>query len=496
MKYTWPAAFVDIKEEILSAWRVKGNIDLVRELSGHSGASILQVDVETDKHRGMAILKLSSTPDDEEIKKHRSAESGGGSYSSTHFPKLVEEYTSPSGMALLFEVAGKSLHQVQPYVRLDHSQQLRAADTISRGLLRSWNSRPVPRTGLSHPAELLGEWLRRKVDVGSRLHVFVETTLELSADQGAFSIAGKWLPNPLAYTGESLWEAAETLKILSGHVHGDLHGGNALIRVVGSDAPYYLLDFSFYRPDSPLLFDQAYFEISYLLSKRGDMHPARWLQLLTSVERDIELPGHVAEDVGIIELISVIRTSVRAWIAELHCDRTDHLTAQYTLARMAAGLNFASKRLENQNHNILAFLYAAVMLRTYLEVAEIEWEKQGPSIRQVIPAPPPSTDAWRQAWEDCDQFDPNRNAYVLVAGHSGTSDSHVLSVLGRIPWAVILDFDPGSKDSGLYAAAAPTVAFHRAVRDMLFDSISGANYQAATSWFFASGILARPDSIP
>jgi len=52
------------------------------------------------------------------------------------------------------------------------------------------------------------------------------------------------LPNPLAWLNEKPWGDAESLKILVGRSHGDLHGDNLLIRIAGDpEDPYYLIDF-------------------------------------------------------------------------------------------------------------------------------------------------------------------------------------------------------------------------------------------------------------
>jgi hypothetical protein len=495
IQHQWPDAFKALRTEIESAWQVTGSIEVVRPLAGKSGSTVLQVDVECASHKGMAILKLATESEAGEITKHEAAYSEGGRFAVHHLPKLVSKYSSANGLALLFKVAGKSLNQVQPFSRLDHPQQLGAVLLVFRQLLEEWHQ-PTARSGLVHPSELLVEWLGRKSTPGSRVFELAEDCLAIPSEETAISFLGHWLPNPVAYLQPTPWRKAESIKTLVGKVHGDLHGENLLVRIADeSQEPYYLIDFSFYRAAASSFYDHAYFEISYLLSRRGDMHGARWLSLLDAVDSDTAAEGLHVDEAGIVALAKDLRGTAREWIAKRQGDRTDHLTGQFSLARMAAGLDFAGKHLDSDHQRTLAFLYAAVALRGYLRSFGIEWDAKGPVVRGATPVLPPQTECWRGLWEACDQFDSSRAVYVLIAGRDPELSTPLAGVLGRIPWSLVLDLDADSQASGFYAEAGPVLASHRARREMVFDSIQEFNYAAATAWFFASGLTVRPDTI-
>lgn len=494
-QHNWPSGFERLKQEITTAWKVKGTIDVVRLLSGKSGSTVLAVDIETDSHRGLAILKLAAESDPTELKKHEAAYADGGEYAAHHFPKLVNAHAGSDAMALLFSVAGQSLREVQPFARLNHSQQLEAVSSTFLELTREWQC-PHSRDGLAHPADLLQEWLQNKAQPGSRLYQLSEDHLELPAAAPAFSYFGHWLPNPVAWLNREMWGAAESLKTLAGRSHGDLHGDNLLVRVapIAKD-PYYLIDFALYQPDRPLFYDHAYFEISHLLKSCGQLHPERWLSIITALECHNHENGFAGDEQRALEVIGQLRKTVIACIEDDHSDRSDHLTQLFALARVAAGLNFSGKRIDSTYERTLAFIYAAVVLRSHLDRTGVSWEPKGPVLQDVGVPVPPITGAWRQVWDSCDQFDSGRSIYVLVAGQENALRSPLAGVIGRMPWSIVLDFDPESKASGMHASAAPILKTQRALREMVSGGIEPFNESAATAWFFAAGIAARPDTV-
>ena len=159
-----------------------------------------------------------------------------------------------------------------------------------------------------------------------------------------------------------------------GQVHGDLHGHNLLVSHRRSDvAAYFLIDLAFYTERDYLFFDQAYFELSYLLRVRAGVGFDRWVTLLGAVHGSQPTD---ADDVGILRIVEAIRESERSWTQSHEEHRTSYMESQMLLARIGAGLNWAHKRVDPPI-KLQALLYAAVALKEYLQLHDIAWPRSG-----------------------------------------------------------------------------------------------------------------------
>ena len=61
---------------------------------------------------------------------------------------------------------------------------------------------------------------------------------------------------------------ARAIDVATGFIHGDLNTNNILVKFADdkeSLAGYYLIDFALFKEDMPLLYDQRYLEMSYLM---------------------------------------------------------------------------------------------------------------------------------------------------------------------------------------------------------------------------------------
>ena len=58
------------------------------------------------------------------------------------------------------------------------------------------------------------------------------------------------------------------MDVASGFIHGDLNTNNILVKFADDKEfleGYYLIDFALFKEDMPLLYDQRYLEMSYLM---------------------------------------------------------------------------------------------------------------------------------------------------------------------------------------------------------------------------------------
>ena len=119
-----------------------------------------------------------------------------------------------------------------------------------------------------------------------------------------------------------------------------------------------------------------------------------------------------------------------------------------------------------------------------------------PALDLKEPVKIPESDDWRSIWNNCDQFDRYKNYYVLVTGPNIREvPPTALQVLGRVPWSLVLDFDPDAKTDGLYSAVKSTLIRQRAVHLTLPDNLLEVNYDEAACWFMANGLREREDTL-
>ncbi|MCP4383603.1 MAG: hypothetical protein GY798_19675 [Hyphomicrobiales bacterium] len=386
----WPEAYADILPVLREQWGIIDTIYLTRQLSGgKSGALVYMADIESRTFTGQAILKLEQAAnaarrEDIEAELHRHAIEEAPEFAAAHLPRLLHSLCHGDQVAVLSTIAGGGLEYAEPLAGCAFDRQLTVIREVSRGLLEDWNADYRLGKGMRSPRELLASWLAYRLDpnAGGRLHRFMEECA-LSPETPSVVFEGRWLPNPMALATASpgLPEQSQ-LRAITGHCHGDLHGYNILTGQAVADKPsYYLIDLAMYESRQFLFYDHAYFEMSVLLTARGDASQADWNSILAQLgdfdhgEEDLPLR---TDDLGLIELVHALRGEVNEWIARNESNRRSFMENQYLLARVAAGLNFTHKRISLESRQ-MAFLYAALNLKDYCKLNRLNWPKDGPS---------------------------------------------------------------------------------------------------------------------
>ena len=124
------------------------------------------------------------------------------------------------------------------------------------------------------------------------------------------------------------------------------------------------------------------------------------------------------------------------------------------LARIAAGLSWANKPLDDRERG-LALAYAAVAATKYLKQYERNSWKAVTAKSANLPkqSKQRSDDharaLWEQAWRNIGGFDDQRFVYILIAEGLGSVEN--LSALGQLPWSLVVDLDPHSTETGLHS---------------------------------------------
>jgi tetratricopeptide (TPR) repeat protein len=496
-----PERYVDLLAELRTVWGVEGEIHLLSEYGeGKSSARVFLVDIQSEAHRGKAVLKLGTpkkwTDEDPECVRHQHALDAVPEFSSAHLPALIGWHERDGQVAALMTVAGDMTRTNELY-KIDYQTQAQVLPKVSRAILEEWNkdytiSPPVT------PGDVMRDWLAHRLDpVQSQINPFMRDKCALTGNDSSFSLDGRWFPNPYAYAiRDNLWPQSHELVAARGQIHGDLHGHNILVRVDGpTSSSYFIIDLALYRPKTYLFYDHGYLELAYLLHRRSWASFSRWLQIVHALDDQneaIEIDDH-----GIVVLLRQMRRELHVWIDAHEHDRVEFMQGQVLLGRVAAGLNFVNKGQASDQERKLAMLYAAVNLKCYLDMFHLHWEKDGPVLEfDVVPQVSPGTDEWRTVWNACTGFDPNRNVYLMITDPSlRRLDPKLVSVLGRIPWASVIDFDLGTEAGGLLDTLRPVILTHRAFRQTEPQNVHNLNFDNATNWFRAVDPVAGMDQL-
>jgi len=464
---------------------------------GRSGCAVWTVDIVSPRFSGIAILKAAvSEPAITKLKaetaKLEEALAGSpASFAELHIPTRLLSLETQRGAALMVSVAGSSLHTVATLGSLGSSQLPNAFASVSAGLLDGWNPDYEWGSDTVTLRQQLLSFLGEK-HTSRLLESAVHLPEWLSASEPAFSIHGRWLPNPLHLLAQGGSSPAYNSRNVLGRTHGDLHCQNVLTKI-GSreDVSFYLIDFSRYAPRVPLFFDSAYLELSFLLDARKTVGARDWLGLVSVLAaRDPECVQELdasMEDVGVIRAVRAIRDAERAWQDKAEPNRRDPVAVQLLLSRVAAGLDFAGKDIPEVAKQ-KAFVFAAAHLGALYERISYEWVREGPSISAPTRGADLPNSDWQEVLRACESFDKRRSLFALIVG-PGLRDiePRLQAALGALPFSVVFDFDPSSRQSGFLGASRDEFLARRDLSLMTAETVREWNPQKSVAFMLADG---------
>lgn len=492
--------------EAFPGWQVA----ILREIGGgHSGARVFVVDLarsasgETRQKQtlepGQYILKIDSAPPASaktpEATRHRDASAVNEDFSRAHIPAL-RSFAAVDGCAvLLYEIAGQSLANFVVADTVDAGSLRHYCRLIGRDLLSGWNHGYTISTGTQADATLRA-WLGHRLDPASapHLHAFIE---QQTQSQKLFQFGGRVLANPLWLSTSAEVRQAPASVAFAGQIHGDLHAGNVLVDRTKRQAEsnhYWIIDFALSK-SAPLGFDHAYFELGLMLGHLQGAPPQRLLSLLEALEAPEGSPDvHkvAVADLGILDCIQALRAALREWEVEHEPKRRDSVAAQMLLARVAAGLNWVNKPLQDSRRR-LALAYAGDAAVRYLNVFARDAFENLLGAQPDTQQPAPVTPVWSEVWDQLGRFDDAKAKYVLVTGRLEASDE--VRSLALTPWSAIVDLDSASSDTGLHSALAPTLARVRSLNQYGRQPID-VDFDRGTAWFMANGWPSRFEPVP
>ncbi len=358
---------------------LKIKVTLLQELKGgQTGASLFLVSVskaETNEilHLVFKLDHKSNKSGMDELERHRTAvEQSPGDFAKNHIAGLAFERIELDGSsAIFYDIAGQSLNNYRPLASYQQQDKLeRLFETTSIMLLSGWNKNPIIKQAV-HPQKVLSSWLGYRLNPGGNIECFLEDNCKVSNETPGILIQGNLFPNPYMFAQEQqLWNSVRPIDILTGFQHGDLNIGNILAKFEGKDSQltgYYLIDFALFKPRMPLLYDNCYLEMSYLLRELTRVSMKKWIDFVTNfANEDIIDPQSIPiELAGICAVINSGRKIFAERVKENYLSLSDDLWGQYWLAGVSAGLNYCNKTIISSQERLAGFIFAAAHLKRY-----------------------------------------------------------------------------------------------------------------------------------
>jgi predicted ATPase len=347
-------------------------------VGGWSGAMVYLVSVAYQatgkvEHCILKLDRKGKSPKADEVTRHQTVlEASPPEFVGKHVPELVFDRVEGEGaVAIFYRIAGQSLLKFLPLSRFGQQSQLKTIFTETNSVLLSrWNPQPS-FSQADHPHSVLKHWLGFRLDAGRPIEDFFGRTARVNPDIPGFLINGAVFPNPLRYarTAEP-WGRTRPMDIATGMIHGDLNTNNILVKFAENAQAiegFYLIDFALFKQDMPLLYDQRYLEMSYLMLALSQVPFRKMAELLTLMaEVDILDPQKAPiEMAGAGAVIAAARQAFADWVKENHPSLHDDLWGQYWLAGTAVGLSYTHKAGLPDEERLAGLIYAAVNLKRF-----------------------------------------------------------------------------------------------------------------------------------
>lgn len=518
MSATVPNQFQEIFEKAIATWAGGSRLSVQKDLvGGRSRAAVLLVDIAPPPKitaaadqllSGEFVLKLDELrvwdpPERHEQQRHETARLWNPEFAERHIPRLLRHEAGDRSIALLYEIASRSLVSLVTADNIDAGALAQRCFQIGRALLADWNK------GYSHQQAsakaVLDGWLGYRLDPkkATKLHDFIAAE---TGGRGAFAVAGRLLVNPLWFC-QSPVIASDTRHVrFAGLLHGDLHPGNLLLeRTDPRSEQFWMIDFALSHSGS-LGYDHAYLELALLLRYLDGADPERMLGILDALAAEETRPEAErvpVHDMGLVRCVRTLRNGAEHWQKDVEPNRRDPFLAQQLLARVATALNWCNKPLDVPARR-LALSYGAWAAWQYLHMFHGDaWREVASAINgehkidlndaSATVAPKWDPKLWTEVWEESAKFDGTSTKFILLAGRIMVTPD--LASLGLLPWSAVIDLDPNSDQNGLHSSVAPVLERVRSVKQFGRQSIP-VDFERGTAWLMAGGWPSRHEPEP
>lgn len=350
----------------------------LRELKGgRTAARLYLVSVSFNgtqrvEHLILKIDRVHKKATSNEIQRHLNAKNSAlPEFFHQHMADVVYHAEREGVIAIFYSIAGQSLQDIHPLAFFEQSNRLEVIfRETNRILLSKWNATRKFNQAV-RPRSLMEKWLGYRLNTGGNIERFLDVNFHIPADTEGLLISGNVFPNPYVYARQShRWDDIRAMDVMVGNQHGDLNIGNILVNFAGDGLEldgYYLIDFALFKPDMPLLYDQRYLEVSYLLRELERAPFSKWVELVSryAVE-DMPDPQGVPVDLsGVCVVVNAGRDAFKQWVEKFHPSLGDDLWGQFLLGGVAAGLNYCNKVALPETERLAGLIYAAAHMKRY-----------------------------------------------------------------------------------------------------------------------------------
>jgi predicted ATPase len=353
-------------------------------VGGWSGAVVYLVSVSSHEIKRIehCILKLDrkgKNAKSDEITRHNTVMSKSTpEFAREHIAELVYDRIEHEGaVAIFYRIAGQSLLKYLPLSKYERQNQLKVLFTQTNTvLLDEWNANANFEQAI-HPQKVLHTWLGFRLDAGSNTERFLQEIRGVNPDVAGLLINGHVFPNPLLHARKvESWGRARAIDVATGFIHGDLNTNNILVKFADDKESldgYYLIDFALFKENMPLLYDQRYLEMSYLMHAMLQVSFTKCVNFLTLLAvADVPDPQKVPIEMsGVSAVIGSARSAFAEWVQENHPSLHDDLWGQYWLAGVAAGLSYTHKAGQPDEQRLAGLIYAAANLKRYATIFKL-----------------------------------------------------------------------------------------------------------------------------
>lgn len=409
---------------------------------GKSGNLVLLICVRkaaASQDCGSYVLKIFSSENgpQEAARTHMANEHTGGSSILT--PKL-RLFSTSSPPFYLYDKVGDAFMQATSLAKMEPHAAARRLEDLSEKLLSEWNEHFQPQAMSLHG--LIRSWLEeRRLAPGSRLSQRIEAQItdELAP---AFRFHEACYPNPLYFmvgdTAPLSQGRADLQCALFGQVHGDLNEHNVIVQQLPGRVGYQfsLIDFEQYRPQAPLLFDQAYLLLCLLLQDAACDTLIEWSEKVEAFFSGLEkLSGVKGRNAPPFSYMRAHINAMKWFINRQQEHNRSGAVWQLLAAHVAVGLNFINKRGSDDRQQKMALLYAATALRTLLL-------SLGVTVQEPADAPSLQASAGENSelWKQVDRFSAD-NRYIILSACGEEGAEEVMRRLSPIKWSLVVELN-------------------------------------------------------
>ncbi|HXQ36395.1 MAG TPA: hypothetical protein VN843_20450, partial [Anaerolineales bacterium] len=294
-------------QRLLQLAKEQHSLDIVplQELkAGQTGAflylsSVSLGDTRQVQHFVVKFDRVNERAKSSETERHRLAMSDAPElFSRQNMPRLAYQFEQEGATALFYTLAGQSLQRFRTLASIERQSRLEALFAATNDyVLKKWNADSTIERAL-HPQTLLQKWLGYRLKPDGQIASFLKDESAIDADTEGFLVQGQIFPNPLSYgLNARRWNETRHIDTLTGFQHGDLNIANILAKFAEDSEAlegYFLIDFALYKAGMPLLYDQRYLEMSYLIRELERVPFPKWVSFVDHFSRrDMPNPREV-----------------------------------------------------------------------------------------------------------------------------------------------------------------------------------------------------------